>query len=180
MAKLTIDMIKILYFRFCTIFGERFNRNHTEDYMKVWYQTWVEGLAGINPYHFKEALQYCAANFEWSPSIAEFRSVCEDCAGIPNEEEFYQAMIRQDFALHPLVKTFYDKIGSWNVQRDSEKDLRAKFKVIFKAVRSKDRLETVKEALEDKSCEREIEKLPPKRDIIKDVGQDLLPGVIHD
>jgi hypothetical protein len=114
---------KALYLRFSIIFGEKFTKSyHDEEFKDIWYSEWVSGLAGIDVSFIKDALDYCKLNLEWAPSLAEFRRICEKASGFPDPSEIMKAAIRGDF-YHPIIKLIYDKIGSWEMKRATEKDL---------------------------------------------------------
>lgn len=69
-------------------------------------------------------------NMKWPPSICEFLEICEQKSGMPTVEEVIQLAIRREFS-HPLVKSIFDKIGSWAFQHDAEKDLRKKVRDLY-------------------------------------------------
>lgn len=132
MNVLTLDIIKVLFLRFTSIFGDRFKKNHESPEMfDMWCQDWFDGLAGILPEHIKQALEHCKLNLEWAPSIAEFRGICEKYSGLPSVNEAIALAIRGDFT-HPIVKRIYDQVGSWNMKNMTEKDLLKRFSVVYK------------------------------------------------
>lgn len=129
---LTLEMIKVLFLRFSTIFGERFSGHYKDPaWFDMWCEDWLDGLAGIQAEHIKLALDHCKLNLQWSPSIAEFRSICEKYAGMPSMQEVLQAAIRGDFA-HPLARICYDKVGSWDMKNMSAKDLNKRFGDVYR------------------------------------------------
>lgn len=132
MANLTLDLIKTLFLRFSTIFGEKFYKFYQSDEMfDMWCQDWLEGLAGVQPEHIKLALEHCKLNLQWSPSIAEFRNICDRYAGIPSINEVIALAIRGDFT-HPLVQVIYDKVGSWDMKHMNERDLLKRVSEIYR------------------------------------------------
>jgi hypothetical protein len=130
---ITIEVIQMLYLRFCDIFGEKFKNGRSLEETNRWYQEWHEGLIDINPKNLKDAISYCRNELEWSPSIAKFRKICQQIEGIPSPEECMQAAIRRDF-YHPLIQKIFDKVTSWNMGRDSESDLLKKFKTYHEEI----------------------------------------------
>lgn len=119
---LTIDLIRILYIRFANIFGQKFNSNHTPDIISLWYEDWLDGLMGIDPICFKDALSYCKKNLEWPPSIAEFIRICDIPLNIPTPSECLYLAVNRDFS-NPMVKKIYDEIGSWDMSNGTRDDL---------------------------------------------------------
>ena len=152
MTVINLDLAKKLYIRFATLYGEKFTKNHVNDeYVKIWWQDWAEGLLGIDVTHVKNAVDYCKLNLEWPPSLAEFIKICEKSSGMPTYYEAMQAAIRRDF-YHPIIKILFDRIGSWDIQHDNEEVLLRKFKQLHSEEANKYRLNIQKEArlLEDK------------------------------
>lgn len=132
MQKLTKDLIELLFLRFSSIFGEKFSKNFVKlELYDMWCQEWLDGLAGIEIIHMKEAIDYCRLNLDWSPSIAEFRGICEKASGMPSCSEVMEAAIRRDFS-HPITKIIYEKIGSWDMQNDKKDILTRKFSSFYK------------------------------------------------
>lgn len=141
------NVIKKLYAHFSSIWGNSFISNHkTDESIKLWIEEWYIGLAGLPVETFKEALDHCRVMMEWSPSIAQFRKLCEQASGVPSEEEIYLCVIRRDFK-HPIVQFVYEKIGDWAVRRDTEKEVRKKFKEAYRDEIAKFRLSAQQEAL---------------------------------
>lgn len=93
-------------------------------------EQWKKGLAGINDESIEKALDYCRINLEWPPSIAEFIRYCERADGVPSLEECFTKAVRKEMT-HPIIVMVYDKIGSWAMSRDSEVELRKKFKIAY-------------------------------------------------
>src|SRR2546427_11615711 len=113
MNKLSMELTKLLYARFCSIYADKFVKSYsTPEFIQVWWEEWSEGMAGIDPNHIKEGLSYCRLNLEWPPSIAEFRRICEKASGIPSADESLKLAIRREFN-HPVIKLAFDKVGSW-------------------------------------------------------------------
>lgn len=123
---LTKDIIKMLYIRFANLWGDRFTARHTPDILEIWYEDWLDGLQGIDPSTFRDALKYCKENLEWSPSIAEFIRICDRSLNIPTPIECMEAAIRRDLS-HPLTKAIFDKITSWDMKNSSQKELLRRF-----------------------------------------------------
>lgn len=156
MKQADLEVIKLLYFRFASFYGDKFTHNHpTDELVKLWWEDWYQGLAGIDVKHFKGALNHCMINLEWPPSLAEFRGLCEKDAGLPSLNEAYQAAIRDNF-YHPLIKQIYDQIGSWAMRHDSEKDLKKKFKDYYAEELAKYRLAVQQEALKLSHKQKEV------------------------
>lgn len=130
MKQITKDIIKRLYMRFSSIFGEKFYKGHTPELIEMWHEDWFEGLKGIDPMSFQDALNHCRVNLTWSPSIAEFREICERAAGMPTESQVFDMLLRREMA-HPLVERIYLRITSWSLSNDSEKELRKKIKQYY-------------------------------------------------
>lgn len=120
-----------LYIRFCAIYGDKFIKNyHTDEFKKIWYEEWFSGLKGIDVYIIKDCLEYCKINFEWPPSIAEFRRICEKSSGVPSSADALQCAIRRDFT-HPVIAMAYEKVGSWAMKNDKEEVLNKKFNEVY-------------------------------------------------
>lgn len=119
---MTMEVIEMLYLRFAMIWGDRFTAKHTPAFIEMWYEEWLDGLIGIDPNCFRDALKYCKENLEWSPSIAEFIRICDRSLNIPGPRECMEMAIREDFS-HPFVKAIYDKVGSWDMKQLSSQKL---------------------------------------------------------
>jgi hypothetical protein len=131
MQKFPLELTKLLYMRFASTYGEKFVKNHPNDeFVKLWWEEWSEGMAGIDPNHVKEGLSYCRLNLDWPPSIAEFRRICESFAGIPSPEKSLADAIRGDFN-HPITAMAYDKVGSWAMKTSKQTDLLSVFKAAY-------------------------------------------------
>lgn len=131
MNNLPVELVKLLYLRFTTLYGERFTRNYpTDELIRLWWEDWAEGLSGIHPMHIKQALSYCRMNVDWPPSLSEFRRYCERASGLPSIDETFTLAIRREFN-HPIVKMVFDKVGSWAMSHDSESVLRKKIKEVY-------------------------------------------------
>lgn len=128
---LTKDIIRMLYIRFANLWGDRFTNRHTPDILEIWYEDWLDGLQGIDPACFKEALKYCKENLDWSPSMAEFIKICDRSLNIPDPRECMEMAINKDFS-HPIVKDIYDCIGSWDMKSLSSEKLLKCFNEIHK------------------------------------------------
>lgn len=125
---------KLLYYRFGAIYGDKFIKPyHDDDFRKVWYEEWASGLEGIDVHLIKDVLEFCKVNLEWSPSIAEFRRICEKSSGVPSASEALSLAIRKDFS-HPVVALSYDKVGSWAMKNDKESTLTGKFQHAYTEV----------------------------------------------
>lgn len=122
---------KMLYVRFCAIYGNKFVQSyHDEDFKDIWCAEWVSGLRSIDVKFIKDALEYCKTHMDWSPSIAEFKKVCERTSGIPSEGQCLAAAIHDDFS-HPLTVMAYEKVGSWTMKNSKEAELVPKFKAAY-------------------------------------------------
>lgn len=119
---ITMEIIEMLYFRFATIWGDRFTAKHTPILIEMWYEEWLDGLQGLNPSTFRDALKYCKNNLEWSPSIAEFIRICDRSLNIPSPRECMDLAIRGNFS-HTIIKSIHDKIGSFDMRNLSTKEL---------------------------------------------------------
>jgi hypothetical protein len=97
-------------------------------------------MAGINPKHIKVALDYCRMNLEWPPSIAEFRKICEQAAGVLPWETAFDLAVRSGDLTDPNVRATYDRIGSWAMTHDKEVDLRRKFKTTYEDILAQGRV----------------------------------------
>ena len=125
------DVIKMLYFRFANIWGDRFTSKHTAELIEMWYEDWLDGLQGLDPNTFRDALKYCKENLEWSPSIAEFIRICDQALKIPNPRECMDAAIRGDF-FHPIIKEITQQISSWDLRNGKEDDILRRFTELHK------------------------------------------------
>jgi hypothetical protein len=147
MTNYSRNSIRKLYLHFSAIWGNSFTTNHkTETSVKLWIEEWYMGLAGLPVETFKIALDNCRDMLEWSPSIAQFRKLCEKASGMPSEEEIYLCVIRRDFK-HPLVQLIRDRIGDWSISRDTEKEVRKKFKLAYDDEIAKYRMAIRQEAI---------------------------------
>jgi hypothetical protein len=127
----TLAHAKILYLRFCAIYGDKFVKAyHDDDFKSVWATEWSTGLVGIDTVFIKDALDYCKKNLSWPPSIAEFRSACEHSSGIPELDKVIDLAIRREFK-HPVVLIAYEIVGSWALKNDKEVELKNKFKTAY-------------------------------------------------
>lgn len=154
MEKQAVNIGKLLYMRFTVTYGDRFTHNHpTDEFVNCWIEEWNEGLADIEHMHIKDALQHCRLTFEWPPTLAEFRKICEQSAGIPTAEQAMQAAIRRDF-YHPIIKLAYDKIGSWDMRHDTQAALLKKFKTAHQEALKTFRNTQIQNRLADNSNQR--------------------------
>src|SRR5258707_15101876 len=97
MEKLPLELTKILYMRFASTYGEKFVKHHPNDqFVKLWWEEWSEGMAGIDPAHIKEELSYSRLNLEWPPSIRSFRLLCESASVVPFVGQVLRAPIPPD------------------------------------------------------------------------------------
>ena len=131
MEKMPLDMVKRLYMRFATIYGEKFTRSHpTPEFVEMWWEDWAESLGATSPHHIKTALDYCRENLEWPPSLAEFRRLCETASGVPDVSEALRLAIRKEFN-HPVIAKAWDKVGSWSMSHDKESEVKKKFEAAY-------------------------------------------------
>jgi hypothetical protein len=141
MEKLPLELTKALHMRFMSIFGEKFSKLFASDaFIQIWWEEWSQGMAGINPKHIKVALDYCRMNLEWPPSIAEFRKICEQAAGVLPWETAFDLAVRSGDLTDPNVRATYDRIGSWAMTHDKEVDLRRKFKTTYEDILAQGRV----------------------------------------
>jgi hypothetical protein len=123
-----IEVAKRLHLRFCIIWGDKHTSRFTnEKFIQMWIEDWSDGIASFELNVLKEAIDHCKLNLDWPPSLAEFIKICERSLNVPDAEECMRLAIRGDFN-NPLVKTIYDKIGSWAVRSEKEIELIKKFK----------------------------------------------------
>jgi hypothetical protein len=128
MENFTLSHAKLLYLRFCAIYGEKFVKNyHDEDFKAMWQREWMTGLEGIDISVVKDVLERCKKELEWPPSIAEFIRFCEEASGLPSCNEALACALRREFN-HPVTRLAYDKVGSWDMRNCKEVDLQRKFK----------------------------------------------------
>jgi hypothetical protein len=119
------------------IWGEKWTKNFSDVTLEVALYDWADGVRGIPVEVIERALHYCKMNLEWPPSIAEFIFICELEEGMPSCDQTYDALLRKEFlkvSSHPVVKMVYDKIGSWALANDGEKDLRKKVRSAYDAM----------------------------------------------
>lgn len=132
-----LEHAKVLYLRFCAIYDNKFVKTyHDDDFKSLWASEWSKGLSAINPNVIKNALDYCRKNIEWPPSIAEFIKICENYLGVPSMQKSLGLAINRDFN-HPIVLLCYEKIGSWSMKNDTEKQLTIKFESAYQEALSK-------------------------------------------
>lgn len=117
----------MLYLRFTVIWGHKFTASHTnENFTDMWAADWSESLLGIASNDIRKAIEYCRANLEWPPSLAEFRKICEKNSNVPSPKECLNLAVRRDFT-HQIVKDIFDKIGSWDMKNAKETELLKRF-----------------------------------------------------
>lgn len=132
MEKLPLEYAQALYYRFASIYGDKFVKPyHNEKFLAVWCEEWMEGLAGIKPLIIKEAIGHIRLNLCWPPSIAEFRLICDQLSGVPSVEVALQEAHRQNFS-HPVIAIAYEKVGSWALRHDKEDVIRQKFEKAYR------------------------------------------------
>lgn len=122
---------KVLYLRFCAIYDHKFVKSyHDDDFKSLWANEWSSGLSSVDLNVIKDALDYCKKNLEWPPSIAEFIKVCESYSGVPSLQQCINLVTNRNFN-HPVVLICYEKIGSWAMKNDTEKQLAIKFQPAY-------------------------------------------------
>jgi hypothetical protein len=127
MDNLPIELTKLLFLRFTTLYGEKFARHYVSDEMvRMWWEDWAEGLAGVSAESIKIALMRCRTELEWPPSLAEFRRFCDEASGVPTLDEALAKAIRKDFT-HPIISIAYQNVGNWDMSHDKDDVLRPKF-----------------------------------------------------
>ena len=117
---ITKKIIRALYERFVTIYGKRFTHDFEghDNRLIMWIEDWYEGLLGIDPKTFKDAIHFMMTTLKWPPTLPEFRELCERSDGFPNEREILISGSSRNFH-HPLIKIVYDKVGSWEFHNSS-------------------------------------------------------------
>lgn len=126
------ELARRLHLRFSMIWGDKHDCRFTEDsYIQIWIDDWADGLSGIDPEIIKQGIDFCKINLEWPPSIAEFRKICERSLNIPTPRECLALAVRGDFT-YPIVKSIYDKVGSWDMKNGKETDLLKRFEACHK------------------------------------------------
>lgn len=122
---------KVLYLRFSIIYARKFVESyHDDDFKSLWENEWAAGLENVNLNSISPALEYCRNNCEWPPSIAEFIKICDSYSGVPSVGDCLKACINRVFA-HPLALMCYQKVGSWAITHDNEKELESKFQKAY-------------------------------------------------
>lgn len=140
-------LIDLLYLRFCTIYGHKFSKGHTDDLIKLWCSDWKKGIYGIDELTLKKSIDYCLMNLEWPPSIAEFRRICEEVSGILSVQQIIKLCIARDLT-HPLVLSIFESVGSWAFSHDKEADLHKKVKKAKEEYLLNVRMDCIKELVE--------------------------------
>ena len=124
---LSVEHAKILYLRFCAIYGEKFVKSyHDDDFKSIWAYEWSSGLHGVDVAVIKNALENCKKTMFWPPSIAEFRVICEKLCGLPDLDEVINCVMNKKF-IHPVILFCYEGVGVWSLKNDSEKEIKVKF-----------------------------------------------------
>ena len=132
---------KALYLRFCAIYDHKFVKTyHDEDFKSLWAHEWSTGLSTITPNVIKDALEHCKKNLDWPPSISEFIKICESYLGVPTLQECMKLAVDRNFN-HPLVLICFEKVGSWAMKNDAEKQLLFKFELAYQEALNKFREE---------------------------------------
>jgi hypothetical protein len=143
MEKFPLKFSHALYAKFKIIWGKQFDGDDkSDDYLRMWAETWSEALSGIDPSSVKPALAYCEAYLEWPPCPAKFRKICEECEGLPTEKQAYLNVCRHletsgfynsdpEPLHHPIEKRALELVNGyqgWDFRRDIPKEKEKKFR----------------------------------------------------
>ena len=127
----TREHVEQLYVRFVAVYGHKFTSSLTTPQMvETWYCEAHELLAGVDVNLMMEAFNNFKRSSEWPPSTFQILKYCEQKTGLPSESEVLRLMIARDFT-HEVVKTLFDKIGSFSFGQDKEETTRAKIKELY-------------------------------------------------
>lgn len=176
--KWNLDLAKKLYLRFSVIWGIKLtNQYPTVELIDMWAQDWYEGLVGVDISTMKSSIEYCRNNLEWPPSIAEFRKICEKSLNIPTPRECLDLAVRRDFT-HPIVKTIFDKISTYDMKNGKEVDLLKRFEAHHKEYIADSRMKK----LDNDECNRSKIVHRPTQGSVNDEGKQIsrsATGGIH-
>ena len=132
--------IDLLFIRFQGIWANKWaSQFPNEKLLKIAKHEWGTALYGFGADHIKVAIESCKKNSEWPPSIAEFVSICESQAGIPDCDKAFELAIRREF-VHPVIEKAFNQIGSWDFSRQSEKNLRPRFNEAYQNALHEERI----------------------------------------
>lgn len=149
--------IRIVWQKMAKIYGHKWisNFGDMDD------GTWLAGLADFTEDDLKRGLQGCVTRADpWPPTLPEFRNLC---LGIEDFETIFAKVLKN--STDPMALEIRKRVGSWNLDRDSEESLRKQAKVHYKTLCEE--FETSNEHTLQGSCER-----------IESTKQDLaLPGM---
>ena len=108
------EWILALFARLRAIYGKRFLDLYPGDTLDAAMDEWRHGLKNMTGEQVKKGLEYCREQYQWPPSIAEFRNAC---LGEPDWEHRGEA-----------YKTFKkDRLLSSDARDAKRKKSRAKF-----------------------------------------------------
>lgn len=119
--------------RFEGIYGLAWTSRHSNGTAwKIAKDEWGNALSGIDPAIIRLALTELRDSGEqFPPTLPKFLNICRDRSGIPDQETTYQLAIRKEFN-HPIIRLCFNKIGSWELSRGLDKDLRKIFPKVYK------------------------------------------------
>lgn len=140
-------LANMLYLRFCTIYGHKFSKGHTDELIKIWCSDWSKGISGIDEFTIKKSVDHCLMNLEWPPSIAEFRKICEEVSGILSVEQIIDSCIRRDLS-NPMVEHIFQTVTSWAFSHEKESELIRKVKSAREEYLLKYRMDCIKQLAE--------------------------------
>jgi hypothetical protein len=126
METVTRDDVKRLYLHFAALFGSKFTSAFVDDeIMTLWVLHWHDGLKDMPRKALNFALDRIKLSNQWSPTLAEFRSHCEEFSGLPGVEQVLNKLLRKEHD-HEIIGLVAQKIDSWALSHDSESVLMPK------------------------------------------------------
>ncbi len=124
--KLSVNLTIKLFHAFKIVYTHKWQSSYqNDDDIKAGIAIWSKRLERYSENVITKSITECIDTLAWPPSIAEFIAICDKYLKIPSQSEILQKCIRRDLS-HPLVKTIFDKIGSWDFSHDSQKNLERK------------------------------------------------------
>ncbi len=125
-------MVEYIFTKFMNIYGNAWESRHRDEMdWKTTRETWADHLKEFEFEVIQKALHKVATKFpDWPPTLGQMVKLCREELGLPNQDEVLKRLIDRNLS-HPLVKSCYEKIGSWALSHDSDSLLRTKLKTAY-------------------------------------------------
>ncbi len=113
----TSNQSKELWVRMAAIYGHRWVSAYGETDTTG---TWGAGLQGLTDRHIADGLNACLhSGEEWPPSLPKFRNMC---LGLTDKDSIMEKIVARDSS-DPIAKGIMQRIGSFDMQRMTHKEL---------------------------------------------------------